>query len=77
MTTESPIRSLAQHRMLSRAATDEAYAAERGITAKAAQTMLDAHAAAGAPELPERASAPKAAAPRAQKPRKYKLLGMA
>lgn len=71
--TDSPIRSRAQHAMFSRAATDEAYAAERGITAAAAQTMLDAHHKAGAPELPERAG--KAQVNRAPAPRKYKLLG--
>ena len=76
MTQTSPIKSLAQHRMLARAVTDDAYAKERGISAIHAQAMLDAHTQAGAPELPERVegrTSTKSA--RSTKPRKYNLLG--
>lgn len=55
MTKESPIRSQAQHAMLTRAATDTDYAKARGITCEAAKALLDGHAAAGHPKLPERA----------------------
>jgi hypothetical protein len=73
--TPSPIRSRAQHTMLTRAATDEAYAAERGITVSAAKALLDEHAKAGNPDLPERAGSEKSTSPRAPKRHKFKLLG--
>ncbi len=53
--TASPIKSVAQHRMFTRASTDADYAKERGITQDAARAALDAHKAAGEPALPERA----------------------
>lgn len=48
------IVSLAQHQMFTRASSDPDYAKERGISVELAKAALDAHAAAGAPKLPER-----------------------
>lgn len=64
----SPLKSMAQHAMITRAATDADYAKSRGITCEAARSMLDAHEAAGAPKLPDRVEtkAPQAKAPRAK-----------
>lgn len=73
----SPIRSQAQHEMLTRAATDPDYAKRRGIDAAVAQSLVDQHIAAGAPKLPERADADASGSARTQsKPKSYKLLGM-
>lgn len=73
MTAPSPIRSRAQHDMLTRALAEPDYAAQRGISAELARRMLADHQAAGAPDLPDRvAPATRAgSAPR----RKRKFLG--
>lgn len=72
----SPIRSMAQHTMLTRAASDPDYAKRRGIDAAVAQSLVDQHVAAGAPKLPERAEADANGSARTGKPKSYKLLGM-
>lgn len=71
----SPIRSQAQHAMLSRAATDTDYAERRGIDPKVAQSLIDQHVEAGAPKLPERAEADAKGSARAWKAKTFKLLG--
>jgi hypothetical protein len=77
VTADSPIRSRAQHAMLTRVTTDAAYAAERGISAEAARAMLDAHDKAGGPELPERAVTVRGGrqSGKTLATRKHKLLG--
>lgn len=73
--TVSPIRSLAQHAMMTKAAGDADYAKTRGITQQAAQQLLDDHKAAGSPTLPDRIE-PEGATPGTKKSsHKYKLLG--
>jgi hypothetical protein len=73
----SPIRSQAQHTMLTRAASDADYAKRRGIEQTTAQSLIDQHVAAGEPKLPERAEADASGGARASaKPKSYKLLGM-
>lgn len=71
----SPIRSQAQHAMLKRAAGDADYAERRGIGQAAAQTMLDAHDKAGAPDLVERVEADTVGTRKPKTARKFKLLG--
>lgn len=74
--TDSPIRSQAQHAMLTRAAADAEYAKRRGIDQGVAQSLLDQHAACGEPDLPERAPADTSGSARTStKPKTYKLLG--
>lgn len=75
MTAQSPIRSQAQHTMLTKAASDPDYAKQRGIMPEAAQALLDGHKAAGAPELPDRVDAP-AGGVRAGKTRGFKFTGL-
>jgi hypothetical protein len=77
----SPLRSQAQHTMMTRAASDPDYAKKRGIEQSTAQDLLDQHAAAGSPKLPERVEADTRGSQRAtpqkrQKPQKLRLLGM-
>lgn len=63
------IHSAAQLAMFTKAAADADYAKQRGISQELAQQHLDAHAAAGSPELPDRAAATaKPAKPKAAKP---------
>ena len=71
--TQSPLRSRAQHDMLTRVVKDVRYAKERGIEQTAAQQMLDAHAKAGSPALPDRVKL--AASNKSASPKKYNLLG--
>lgn len=71
----SPLRSMAQHTMLSRAATDADYAERRGIDPKVAKSMIDQHVAAGAPKLPERVETDTKAGARVWKAKTFKLLG--
>jgi len=51
------IVSAAQHAMFTRAASDPAYAKERGILQALAQEAIDAHEKEGKPHLPDRVSA--------------------
>lgn len=51
------ITSAAQHAMFKRAAEDATYAKQRGITQELAREAMEAHRAAGEPNLPERAKA--------------------
>lgn len=71
----SPIRSQAQHTMLTRAATDSDYAQRCGIDPKVAQSLIDQHVAAGAPKLPERVETDTKAGARVWKAKTFKLLG--
>lgn len=71
MNAPSPIRSRAQHDMFTRALAEPDYAAQRGISVDLARQMLDAHKAAGSPDLPHRVERASASKPS----RKYKLLG--
>jgi len=49
------IVSAAQHALFKRAAEDERYAAERGISQDMARAAIKAHEDAGSPSLPDRA----------------------
>jgi hypothetical protein len=73
--TESPLRSRAQHAMLTKAAADPEYAKSRGIEQMTAQSLLDQHKAAGEPELVERVKAGEARSLRAGKTKTFGLLG--
>ena len=72
--TQSPIRSRAQHDMLTRVVADAAYAAERGISQVSARALLDDHEKAGSPQLPARAPKPVTFGGR-RAGKTYKLLG--
>lgn len=52
-------RSEAQRRMFQRCVEDPDYARSRGINPQMAKEALDAHEAAGNPELPERIGVPR------------------
>lgn len=54
----SPIRSQAQHAMLTKAASDPEYAKLRGITQDDARDMLQAHIDSGSPTLPAQVTRP-------------------
>lgn len=64
--TDLKITSQAQLSMFERAAADPDYARARGIDGALATRFLDAHRAAGAPQLPARAGS---VAPMRAKPR--------
>ena len=58
------IVSAAQHAMLTKAANDQTYAQQRGISQEVAREAIAAHEASSKPKLPERVE-PKSVAPRA------------
>lgn len=60
------IVSAAQHAMFEKAASDPAYAKQRGISQDLAREALETHKANGAPKLPTRVT-PDSVAPRAAK----------
>lgn len=74
--SDSPLRSRAQHTMLTRAASDADYAKRRGIDQGVAQSLLEQHVTCGEPDLPERAQADTSGGARtSSKPKTYKFLG--